>query len=127
MGLSDLESSRDGSAAYNCHRRANERGAWVSAREKPFFFYPRPRFVRRPRWPVQRGRCVRPLVLPFVGPLAGRLGPRSSVRSFLGPVRGRSLLLLASLLPPPVAAAWPARSPPGVKAVNWECACNYAT
>lgn len=33
MGLSDLESSRDGSGAYNCHRRANERSL-VSALER---------------------------------------------------------------------------------------------
>lgn len=33
MGLSDLESSRDGSGTYNCHRRANERSL-VSALER---------------------------------------------------------------------------------------------
>lgn len=36
MGLSDLESSRDSSGAYNCHRRANERSL-ASALERTSF------------------------------------------------------------------------------------------
>jgi len=41
MGLSDLESSRDGFGAYNCHRRANERSL-VNVLERGPYLLPPP-------------------------------------------------------------------------------------
>jgi len=40
MGLSDLESSRDGFGAYNCHRRANERSLVNVLERGPYLLLP---------------------------------------------------------------------------------------
>jgi len=120
MGLSDLESSRDGFGAYNCHRRANERSLVNVLERGPYLLLP---------------------LLPLLSPvllflLYLRLSPGPARASPYAPTdvpprsfNSRSLLPLfcRRWLLPPVAASLVDSFATGVKAVNRECACNYAT
>lgn len=115
MGLSDLESSRDSLAAYNCHRRANEHSLVERASQKILLFLP-----------------TVPSFVPFLVHLATHRSPSFSIvaiASFF-----HSFPEFGSILCVAVVACFWRRCCrlaesflAGVKAVNWECACNYAT
>lgn len=111
MGLSDLESSRDGSGAYNCHRRANERSL-VSELE------------RGPRYPPPPPPSLSTTLVLAGWVSLSRASPSSRRSSSVSSFNSRSLLLPP---PPPVAASLVDSFATRVKAVNRECACNYAT
>jgi len=121
MGLSDLESSRDGSGAYNCHRRANERSL-VSALERGLSFPLL--FVLLP-CPFLSTALVEWLVS-WLGPALDPV-PASSSAPVDVPSHSFNSRCCRSSAIVPVAASPVSSFATGVKAVNRECACNYAT